>query len=399
MREEQSFRSQLELNNDIEKRELEGVDDYKKMSPFSNQNNPEYNWPAFAKEILDNEKNIHDDLENYCSDDITISFIENKGRGVIALNDIPAGSLLVVSKALVCEFGDEPREFGKKDHSHVGIKRELQRHIASNPSIIPNLCAIYDGTTDTSKLLPRIVNNLPFVDIKEKEFDTKRIDKIIALNSFSLRGVFESQEREDKDYGAAFHLLPAFFNHALHPNCTYFTAGDMLIMRSNKGIKAGDEVTISYIGDQEEAERKNALKKHGEFLILEEEAEMQKYDPENELEMKVKMLKEKCKDGKRNRELCDEILSTGRLHPHESLATYYLRLSTQYYEILDTKNGLKWSNTALSAYNRHADEILGSLTLNFLLEDMNEAERLSDLMFGPNCWEHIKDSLERRYIQ
>jgi hypothetical protein len=357
-----------------------------------------YDWSSFAKEILNNENAVHDEVKNYWSKDITISFIKKKGRGVVAISDIPTGSLLVLSKALAVQFENDASNSAGKQHSHVGIKQEILRQINSNLSLIPILSSIYDGTTETSKMLPRIVNGLPFVDIKgESTFSTERIDKIITLNSFSLRGLLKSQGREDKDYGSAFHLLPAFFNHALYPNCTYLTAGDILIMRSNQKIKKGEEITITYLGDEEGEERKNTLRKHGEFLIKEEEAEIRKYDTENELEMKVKMLKEKCNEGKKNSNLCDEILSTGNLHPHESLAKYYIRLSTQYLKKFDAKNGQIWFDFALSAFNRHAEYSFDSLSMNFLMENMKEAERLSDLMFGPNSWQQVKEILKEYY--
>lgn len=56
-----------------------------------------YDWGLFARKSLIGEEFIQE-IANYCSKDISISFIENKGRGVVALYDIPEGSLIAVNK-------------------------------------------------------------------------------------------------------------------------------------------------------------------------------------------------------------------------------------------------------------------------------------------------------------
>jgi hypothetical protein len=360
----------------------------------------EYNWPSLAKQILKNGDNTINEIANYCHKDLRISFIENKGRGIIALKDFSAGSLLVVSKAVSVSFGKEQSgmDFSRmnifNDMSHSWTRSQAIRLLCSNPSLLPNIYSLYDGTSESCQQLPRIENCLPVIDIKDEVIDLERIKRITEFNCFGLGGIFEIMNGNfGSDLGTAFHLLPSFFNHALYPNCLYLNAGDIMIIRANKFIKKGEELTVTYTGITEE-ERKKSLRMYSEEMIEGEERERREFDSNNELNMKLKYLREMCDDGRKEINLCENILSLGQLHPHYDLSIYYHRLCAQYDKKRDYKNRDKWMNVALKATQQHCKINFQSIMLNYRMNNTKEAEKISDLMFGPKTWNLVRKALD-----
>eukprot|EP01069_Polyplicarium_translucidae_P003763 Polyplicarium_translucidae@DN2401_c0_g1_i5.p1 len=191
----------------------------------------------------------------------------------------------------------------------------------------------------------------------------------------------------------AVFLLPSLLNHSPRPNCVRWHTGDLMVIKACRAIAAGDELTISYAVNADLDTRLAVVEKHGDAEV-EERAQAVKDDPKCELRRKLRLLRTKCDDGQANPRRCVRILSSGKLHPHPELGTYYHRLGCQLSNAGDEAASRYWGTQALHAtlkgdpLSLHVIEVYR----NSLLDDEKAAE-MCTMLYGEGTWPKVEECL------
>ena len=90
-----------------------------------------------------------------------------------------------------------------------------------------------------------------------KDIDISRIETVVSLNAFSLVSPFKVKKLlgshgrgletiSEANVDTALYEVPSFLNHSCAANATYEFAGDIMVLRAVRSLKAGDEVTVLY---------------------------------------------------------------------------------------------------------------------------------------------------------
>jgi hypothetical protein len=180
--------------------------------------------------------------------------IRGKGRGVIALKDMPCGTLVVGCKAfaIVPKSGEvttlRPFDFtGCTEELTKVIVDELQR----NPQKTQELYSLWDGQMRRDDSVP------------DGTIDLERIDRICALNAFATIPVPGRRTEEYPGKHEVLCILPSFFNHSCVPNCAYAIWEDYMTIRNIRPVRKGEELTLMYTYHHDCEERWKSVDKYG----------------------------------------------------------------------------------------------------------------------------------------
>lgn len=233
-----------------------------------------------------------------------------KGRGWYAKKDISAGTILLVSKPLAMvmaweeeedtddvkeEEGDDEEEEEEEEEGPTGSKQngllilKLLHAIEEKPSLWFNvLSELFPRDEGTALNLPvwmcrdaavgmeiersfDRLKEIPELNPKGKDAATKqitlRLPLIVRYNCLSVETapellVHPSPEGHASLSGTALYHNPSFFNHDHHPNASRWSIGDIMFFVTNRDVRKGEEICISYIEHDilcESAERRSAL--------------------------------------------------------------------------------------------------------------------------------------------
>ncbi len=253
-----------------------------------------YNFQKLYEQFFSKD-NLYMDIADFKSSKIKVTDIENKCKGVIAVDFIPKNTLLVVNKAVTASLHNKIdyicKSFNFYDlHDNVYSTRNECENIGNlvykmqdNPELAAHIYSLYAGPNfDRNKMLDH-----PLIDIK-------RIESIYTFNSFQIKNSYEAlelvelekeietfksenelDEQNDYDFkNLEFGLVnfdselyenfkclqikydnldkqsglwyySAFFNHSCLSNCTVRTIGDVQIFCASKDIQKNEEITIS----------------------------------------------------------------------------------------------------------------------------------------------------------
>ena len=230
-----------------------------------------YNTIAIAEEAYLNDRVAHAD---FVSPDIELRREGLGGRGLFAKKNLPAGTLLIGSKAVLCVYVDELPQNGHDDEKGINdrireefVERLIQMVNNGTGRRILNLAGgsqQFDSTFDLNRddVYDDMVHYMP-----------DQIRDIVARNSFGgaqrsqlLARAAEDGPHDDPGGGALFYA-PSFLNHSCVPNATYFTIGDMMFVKANRDIAENEELTIHYVyvDNLTEPERAETLQRVWEF--------------------------------------------------------------------------------------------------------------------------------------
>ncbi|KAG8897734.1 hypothetical protein FRC00_003862 [Tulasnella sp. 408] len=149
------------------------------------------------------------------------------GRGIVAKRNITFGELLVVER-----IAGSPKAADIVEQLYAGPSYSPP---PSKYSIAP------PGKVDVARLLHF-----------NRDVDIGRIEGVLHINSFSPQSLrpsdflIERVEVEEELVPCSLYLLPSLFNHSCSPNASWYTLGDVMIIRAICDIPAGDEVFLSY---------------------------------------------------------------------------------------------------------------------------------------------------------
>jgi len=243
------------------------------------------------------------------SDWIEIRENPNKGKGWFAKQGISAGSIILVSKALVCsldleyigadlEDEDDENLVSTDDESVMEHEDEPQgstvnellvldilEKILNDPTIwLEQLCFLYPRETvdieespvwiskddevfsQFEAMIDEIERSAPALKGKSKEI-SQRLPLIIRYNVLSIETCPELLSHPGLNghhtlSGVGLFYWPSFFNHDARPNISRYAVGDIMWFVANQDIAAGQELCISYLEQDvlcENSRRRNFL--------------------------------------------------------------------------------------------------------------------------------------------
>ena len=221
-----------------------------------------------------------------------LEILENpsKGKGWFSKVNIPAGSPILVCKALVCaldleyiagdeddgidEDDDEDNDMEQEDEAQGSTVNELLvldslQNILENPSIwleqLTNLYPREEVDINTSPVwiskddevfsqfeaMIEQIEKIPALAGKSKEI-SKRLPLIIRYNVLSIETCPELLSHPGGNghhplSGVGLYYWPSFFNHDSRPNISRYAVGDIMWFVANQDIPAGSELCISYL--------------------------------------------------------------------------------------------------------------------------------------------------------
>ncbi|XP_035700977.1 uncharacterized protein LOC118433765 isoform X1 [Folsomia candida] len=194
----------------------------------------------------------------------TLTNVADKGRGVHATHDIPAGTPLLCTRAFgyftqnsipselyLSHNFDSKSAYMKPGHDQ--IVAQIANKIRMEPSLGKVIYALTAG-----KDLGHLNQDHGHISC----LDMKRIDRIVSINWFGT----DELEEGDRQYSGIW-VMPSFFNHSCsEANVVWYVYENYMVMRTTTQVKKGDEMLVHYINPGRDFEKRvNCFKAH-EFL-------------------------------------------------------------------------------------------------------------------------------------
>jgi tetratricopeptide (TPR) repeat protein len=270
------------------------------------QETGKYDWKSLNAVVKRSpSKAIRLDAADYFnSEAIEIHDISNeKGRGVFARRGIPPGSLLVVSKAFSICFAEEVKNLhifqlhlktrSANRTTQIQLISDIIHKILDSPSLGKSVYQLWSG--GYKEAYQAHATN----DEHNNVIDFDHIYRICKYNSFSRAESLEDDIKNPKDGsmkekdGTGLWITSSFFNHSCISNTSSWFLGDLMAIVNTRFIKAGEEVTVSYVSARDSLkDRRKAMQSYNftcncELCIMETgldekrlDALMDKYDRE-----------------------------------------------------------------------------------------------------------------------
>jgi len=185
---------------------------------------------------------------------VAIRHTGDRGDGIFAVDALSAGDLIVGSKADCVLFSSEivGKEFVKApgwdgDAGCALLTRRLASQVRCQDGRLDELLRMsrgaHEATTDAD------------------EAPMLRLTQVVQANRHVAYKPWEGSP-----VGTGLWHTASKFNHACDANCSWHTVGDMLFVRCQRDVDAGEELTISYVLPTTEVkERQEYLESHQSF--------------------------------------------------------------------------------------------------------------------------------------
>ncbi|RYR64834.1 hypothetical protein Ahy_A03g010869 isoform A [Arachis hypogaea] len=211
---------------------------------------------CFKAALLDSQAGFHGkppELAEYIGA-VEIRKSDISGRGLFATKNIDAGSLILVTRAIVMErsilAGKDLSEDAQLAMWKNFIQKvsEFARKCYKTRDLIGMLSIGEDEEEleipDIDLFRPENVGNMDSCEM----IDMEKLLAILDVNSLTEDAVSANVLRKNNDsYGVGLWLLPSFINHSCCPNSRRLHVGDYLIVHASKDMKAGEEITFAYL--------------------------------------------------------------------------------------------------------------------------------------------------------
>jgi hypothetical protein len=190
-------------------------------------------------EIMSLPREKRHDIGEYTGP-VTISPVAGKGRGLVAIDNIAMGQLILSSKAFNIVFNEDVIQWNKKVHmSGAGFNDvDLDNQEVCSGVISEKLLWDKNLATEVFDLCsgpgvrPSSQSIAVYEILKHNAFKSEMDTTPIGNGTPSFCGLW---------------ILPSYINHSCMDSNAYYTAyGDFLFIRAVKPIKKGEEVTITY---------------------------------------------------------------------------------------------------------------------------------------------------------
>lgn len=172
------------------------------------------------------------------------------GRGLFATKDLAPGDVILVEKAFYATFErNVPKEKSvivDVEKGRISLEKQAERihgtidKILHNPKQASRYLDLYHGDKFQNKVV-RFVDGMVTVD-------TFRVEAIDRLNGFDFPGIKSTKDGSgEKTIASGIWLHVSHVNHSCVPNADRSFIGDMMVVRATRGIKAGEEISLSYL--------------------------------------------------------------------------------------------------------------------------------------------------------
>lgn len=192
------------------------------------------------------------------------------GRGLFAKTNIEAGEVILCSKPLCSLFFSEPGaafaykhdiRTGDEGIDNFGLWRKLVNALEHDVDLLRRVGQLQSKHTGLGDQCLE-VDGKPVVDVFQIHdilFENKmRVPDGGKISTTEEFGIGVVQE-EDWEISGALWEMGSFLNHSCLANAHKVFLGDMMLLRAVRPLKAGEEITLSYINPLEE-KRKDYLK-------------------------------------------------------------------------------------------------------------------------------------------
>ncbi|KAJ5356672.1 tpr domain-containing protein [Penicillium concentricum] len=187
------------------------------------------------------------------------------GRGLFATRDIQPNEIILVEKAfcviwswdrdamtaITCDLGND----AAIKLFPTGLHRAVVRKLRNNPSQIQRLLELA-STYKGLGVEQHWSDEQPVVDAFQ-------VHDIIQQNAFGPGA--QSEDEDVSNTSTGIWLRAAYMNHSCVFNATKVFIGDILVLRSNRKIKAGEEITHCYDARVDVDDRNTMLQKTWQF--------------------------------------------------------------------------------------------------------------------------------------
>ncbi|KAL2285063.1 hypothetical protein FJTKL_08583 [Diaporthe vaccinii] len=172
------------------------------------------------------------------------------GRGLFATTNLVPGDVILAEKAFYATFErDLPKEKSiivDVEKGRISLEKQAERihgtidKILHNPKQASRYLDLYHGDKFQNKVV-RFVDGMVTVD-------TFRVEAIDRLNGFDFPGIKSTKDGSgEKTIASGIWLHVSHVNHSCVPNADRSFIGDMMVIRATKDIKAGEEISLSYL--------------------------------------------------------------------------------------------------------------------------------------------------------
>ncbi|KAF7194645.1 Histone-lysine N-methyltransferase SMYD3 [Pseudocercospora fuligena] len=346
------------------------------------------------------------------------------GRGVFATKNLNAGELLLCEKPMALGTSNNNSAFARGLQNILAGETSSQRHL----SLLQNICvkALVDPCLDPSEDLRKKLFSLyagddfPHSALPSNPpppIDTYRALSIIKHNCHTIlpgimslhhdTGDLANQYSRDeslpstKDFYAGLWYTGAMFNHSCLPNCTWSWIGDMFIVRANRAITAGEELTLAYIPSSNDyKKRRNTLKSQYGFecscQLCEADANITPEDKTARTKISELLNKKFPNVVKLNGKVSSTALTNLEKHAKNVIQSYssptytnlpHLLLADTYYQLAHTYLGpvTTWSTNSSASKLKAYECFISSLEIGLNVR----------LLFSPNtayCELHLTET-------
>ncbi|KAH7285262.1 hypothetical protein KP509_33G019300 [Ceratopteris richardii] len=162
-----------------------------------------------------------------------------RGRGLFALEDVRAGSTLLVSNPFALTYNDSnSMRLYQEIISMIKQSRKALYQLASLAGYRDDLVVPPMDTFDPNvSVCDQMIQCIP-------ELDQQRIVNVMNTNCFG--GEVRLSDSQPAVQLNGLWLLPSFANHSCTPNANRLFVGKALLMIASRDISMNEEVTISY---------------------------------------------------------------------------------------------------------------------------------------------------------
>lgn len=167
---------------------------------------------------------------------------DGRGRGLFATEDVPTGTLLLISNPLSLTYDDPHR---------ISLLAKLVSDAQKDPLLLKRIYTLAHTQSSQHQLE---VPSMDFLTSDSSEYasgeecapiDPKKIMDIIMLNSFE--GEYQNEAHDDSTWFCGLYLIPSLINHSCHRNASRLIIGGAMLVHAARDIRKGEEITITYV--------------------------------------------------------------------------------------------------------------------------------------------------------
>ncbi|XP_010460268.1 PREDICTED: uncharacterized protein LOC104741174 [Camelina sativa] len=186
---------------------------------------------------------------------IEIKKSELSGRGLFATKHIVAGTLILVTKAVVVQRGILGNGESVEKAQLVMWKNfvdEVTESVRKCERTRRVVSALSTGEDEDKMEIPEISLFRPDEAFEtcgdsKQSLDSEKLLSILDVNSMVEDAVSAKVMGKNKEYyGVGLWTLASFINHSCLPNARRLHVGDYAIVHASRDIKAGEEISFAY---------------------------------------------------------------------------------------------------------------------------------------------------------